>query len=106
MPIALGHPNEGHGCKLEEDGKSFVFLADNELGFRHEGGLDYVEYLNFCRGADLLIHDAEYTEEEDKKAKGWGYSVYNDALKLALNANIKNLGLFHHNQERVDECRK
>lgn len=103
-PIALSHPNQGNGYKFEEDGKCFVFLTDNELGFRHKGGLDYQDYLDFSRGADLLIHDAEYTEEEYEKTRGWGHSVYKDAVKLALNANVKKLGLFHHNQERVDEA--
>ncbi|PKN73984.1 MAG: MBL fold metallo-hydrolase [Deltaproteobacteria bacterium HGW-Deltaproteobacteria-10] len=103
-PIALSHPNQGSGYKFEEDGKCFVFLTDNELGFRHEGGLDYADYLNFSRGADLLVHDAEYTEEEYKKTRSWGHSVYKDALKLALEANVKQLGLFHHNQERFDDA--
>ena len=103
-PIALSHPNQGSGYKFEEDGKCFVFLTDNELGFHHEGGLDYQDYLNFSKGADLLIHDAEYTEEEYKKTRGWGHSVYKDALKLALDANVKKLGLFHHNQERFDDA--
>jgi phosphoribosyl 1,2-cyclic phosphodiesterase len=114
-PIVLSHPNQGNGYKFTEDNsKSFVFLTDNELGFRHEGGLDYNDYLNFSRGADLLIHDAEFTEEEYKKTRGWGHSVYKDALRLALDAGVKTLGLFHHNQERfdagvdamVDECRR
>ncbi len=113
-PIALSHPNQGTGYKFTENGKCFVFLTDNELGFQHEGGLSYEEYLEFCRGADLLIHDAEYKEDEYKKTRGWGHSTYNDALRLALDAGVKKLGLFHHNQERfdadidtmVDECRK
>jgi phosphoribosyl 1,2-cyclic phosphodiesterase len=113
-PIALSHPNQGNGYKFEEDGKCFVFLTDNELGFRHEGGLEYQDYLQFSHGADLLIHDAEFTEEEYRKTRGWGHSVYKDALKLALEAGVKKLGLFHHNQERfdaaieamVDECHK
>ena len=87
-PIALSHPNQGSGYKFEEDGKCFVFLTDNELGFHHEGGLDYQDYLNFSQGADLLIHDAEYTEKEYKKTRGWGHSVYKDTLKLALDANV------------------
>ena len=101
-PIALSHPNGGSGYKFEEDGKCFVFLTDNELGFRHEGGLDYQDYLNFSRGADFLIHDAEYTEEEYKKTRKWGHSAYKDALNLALEAGAEKLGLFHHNQERFD----
>jgi phosphoribosyl 1,2-cyclic phosphodiesterase len=101
-PIALSHPNQGTGYKFEEDGKCFVFLTDNELGYKHEGGLDFQDYLNFSRGADLLIHDAEYKEEEYKKTRSWGHSVYKDALNLALDAGVKKLGLFHHNQERFD----
>ena len=113
-PIALSHPNKGTGYKFEEDGKSFVFLTDNELGFRHEGGLDFQDYLEFSKGADLLFHDAEYKEEEYKRNRGWGHSFYKDVVTLALEAGVKNLGLFHHNQERVDaeideivsDCRK
>ena len=88
-PIALSHPNQGTGYKFEEDGKCFVFLTDNELGYKHEGGLDFQDYLKFSRGADLLIHDAEYNEEEYKKTRSWGHSVYIDALNLALDAGVK-----------------
>ncbi|HOW57270.1 MAG TPA: MBL fold metallo-hydrolase, partial [Smithellaceae bacterium] len=102
-PIALSHPNQGSGYKFEEDGKCFVFLTDNELGFRHEGGLDYQDYFNFCRGADILFHDAEFKENEYKKTRGWGHSYYHDALRLAMEAQVKAFGLFHHNQERFDE---
>jgi len=101
-PIALSHPNQGNGYKFEEDGRCFVFLTDNELGFRHEGGLDYPDYLEFARHADLLIHDAEYDEMDYKKTRGWGHSLYQDSLRLALEAGVKKLGLFHHNQERYD----
>lgn len=101
-PIALSHPNQGSGYKFEEGGKSFIFLTDNELGYKHEGGLDFQDYLDFSRDADLLFHDAEYKEEEYKKTRGWGHSYYKDALKLAIEAGVKKLGLFHHNQERID----
>jgi ribonuclease BN (tRNA processing enzyme) len=102
-PIALSHPNQGMGYEFAEDGKRFVFLTDNELGHRHEGGLDYQAYLDFSRGADLLIHDAEFTAEEYKHTRGWGHSLYTDALHLALDAGVKKFGLFHHNQERFDD---
>ena len=101
-PIPLSHPNQGQGFKFTEDGKSFVFLTDNELRFKHPGGLDFQDYLDFSTGADLLIHDAEYTEEDYKKTKTWGHSVYKDALKLAIDAGVEKLGLYHHNQERFD----
>ena len=113
-PIALSHPNQGMGYRFVENGRSFVFLTDNELSFQHPGGLLYDDYLRFSQGADLLIHDAEYDEEDYRKTRTWGHSVYKDALRLALEARVKRLGLFHHNQERsdraigviVDDCRK
>jgi phosphoribosyl 1,2-cyclic phosphodiesterase len=102
-PIALSHPNQGTGFKFSEAGKNVVFLTDNELEFRHEGGLDYNDYREFCRDADLLIHDAEYRDEEYTKIRGWGHSTIEQATRLALDADVKQLGLFHHNQDRSDD---
>ena len=101
-PIQLNHPNQGQGYKFTEDGKSFVFITDNELSLRHTGGGEYQDYVRFADGADLLIHDSEYTEAQYKMTKGWGHSVYTDALRLALDAGVGQFGLFHHNQERSD----
>lgn len=103
-PIALSHPNGGEGYRFEEEGKSFVFLTDNELTHKHSGGLDFQDYCDFSAGADLLIHDAEYNEADYKKTIKWGHSTYKDALQLALDAGVKSFGLFHHNQERADQA--
>lgn len=103
VPIPVSHPNRGSGYKIIDDGKTFVFLTDNELEFTHPGGLTAKEYADFSAGADLLIHDAEYTPEEYKKTIKWGHSRYTDALDLAVKSGIKKLGLFHINQERTDK---
>jgi len=103
FPINLSHANGGLGFKFVERDKSFVFLTDNELGHRHRGGLTMPDYVEFARNADLLIHDAEYTPEEIAVTRGWGHSTYLEALELAINANVAQLGLFHHNQDRNDE---
>ena len=66
-------------------------------------GLHFEDYLKFCSGVDLLIHDAEYTPEEYKTYMDWGHSVYTDALDLAQQAAVKKLGLFHLNPERTDK---
>jgi len=113
-PISLSHPNQGLGYKFSEDGKSFVFLTDNELGYKHPGALDYNAYVDFSYQADLLIHDAEFMDNDYIKTKTWGHSTYKRAVQLAIDAKVKKLGLFHHNQERsdilvdgiVDDCRK
>ena len=102
VPIALSHPNGGSGYKLIEDGNTFVFLTDNELGFMHPGGMTFDDYAAFAEGADLLIHDAEYTPKEYKQYIEWGHSVYTDVVELARKARVKKLGLFHLNQERAD----
>ncbi len=103
IPIRLSHPNGGSGYKFIEDGKTFVFLTDNELGFLHPGGLEPEKYMEFSTGADLLIHDAEFTPEEYGTTIDWGHSVYTEVVDLALNANVKKLGLFHLNQDRTDD---
>jgi phosphoribosyl 1,2-cyclic phosphodiesterase len=103
-PIPLSHPNQGMGFRFEEGGKSFVFLTDNELTYRHPGGLEYEDYCAFAKGADLLVHDAEYRPQDYRKTRRWGHSVYTDTLRLALDAGVGRLGLFHHNQERTDEA--
>jgi ribonuclease BN (tRNA processing enzyme) len=102
FPINLSHPNVGMGYKFMEDEKTFVFLTDNELGYRHRNGMTFDEYADFAKDADLLIHDAEYTPEQYKSVKTWGHSNYFDALNLALTARVKRFGLFHHNQDRSD----
>jgi len=103
VPIQISHPNSGKGYKFIEDGKAFVFLTDNELGFVHPGGLPSTDYHQFCRGADLLIHDAEFTPQEYNLSIEWGHSSYLDVLDLAFQAEVKQLGLFHLNQERTDD---
>ncbi len=102
-PILLSHPNQGLGYKLTEDGKDFVFLTDNELGHLHPGGCEAKTYTEFARDAELLVHDAEFSDAEYASKKTWGHSTYQQAVSLALDADVKRLGLFHHNQERTDD---
>ncbi|PID77853.1 MAG: MBL fold metallo-hydrolase [Deltaproteobacteria bacterium] len=102
-PIKLNHPDSGCGYKFEEDGKIFVFLTDNELGYVHNGGLSIEDYAIFSKNADLLIHDSEYNDEDYKKKKTWGHSTVNQAAELAKMAGVKALGLFHHDQDKHDD---
>ncbi len=102
--VDASHPNRGAGFRIEENGRSLVYLTDNELSLRHRGGLSFEEYAVFCQGADLLIHDAEFTPEEYPQRRGWGHSHFADAARLAREAGVGTLGLFHHNQERTDEA--
>jgi phosphoribosyl 1,2-cyclic phosphodiesterase len=102
-PIPLSHPNGGWGCRIDESGKSFVFLTDNELGYVHKDGLRHSDYVEASARADLLIHDAQYTADEYKKKKTWGHSAYSDVTMLAMSARVKQVGFFHHDPERTDD---
>jgi phosphoribosyl 1,2-cyclic phosphodiesterase len=102
-PILLSHPGQGIGYKFSEGEKHFVFLTDNEPDHPHPGGLGFEAYRDFAKGADLLIHDAQYTAAEYPHTKGWGHSLYTDALRLGMEAGVKRLGLFHHDPDRTDE---
>jgi len=102
--IPLNHPGGGVGYRFTQGDKRFVFLTDNELGFRHKGGKSIAQYEEFARDADLLLHDAQYTTEEyERLNKSWGHSSFDDAFSLAVKAKVKKLGFCHHDQERSDE---
>ena len=100
--IALNHPNNGQGVKIIENKKSLVYITDNELGIEYATGSSFEEFKDFCKDADVLLHDSEFTEEDYKTKKGWGHSYYLDALNLAIKANVKKFILIHHNQDRKD----
>ena len=56
----------------------------------------------FFRGADLLVHDTQYTAKEYQKKKGWGHSTFEWAINAAHRAGVKHLVLFHHDPLRTD----
>jgi len=102
IPVPISHPNNGYGFKIVEDGVVFVFIPDNELDYTHEGGLPREDYIQFCQGADLLMHDAQYTDDEYQAKKGWGHTSFTAVLQMSLQAEVKRFGLFHHDPDHTD----
>jgi phosphoribosyl 1,2-cyclic phosphodiesterase len=102
--IPLSHPNGGVGYRIEEGGRSVVFLTDNELGSVLPGGRTRSEYAAFAAGADLLLHDGELNAEEYQTRRGWGHSTWEDAFGLALEAGVRRFGIWHHNMLRDDDA--
>ena len=100
--VPLNHPNGGYGYKFVENGKTFIFIPDNEFGFAHENGPTREDYIALFRDVDLLIHDAQYTEDEYRHTRGWGHSTYADATDVAIASNVKSFGMFHHDPDRTD----
>jgi phosphoribosyl 1,2-cyclic phosphodiesterase len=93
--------------RIEEDGRSLVYVTDVDYP---ESGPD-AETVAFARGADLLIHEAFYTQDERRKGASvaatpvlekHGHATFAEATELALRANVKSLLYTHHHPDRTD----
>ena len=86
---------------------ALVYVSDNELGQTDKYGTTpsgwRERFVEFVRGAKVLVHDTTYTTEEYDHHRGWGHSTYRDGVELALEAGIGTLVLFHHEPRRTDE---
>jgi phosphoribosyl 1,2-cyclic phosphodiesterase len=98
------HPSVTLVYKFTRDGKSFIYMTDNEL--KYEENTNSVEYDNlvkFCYGCDYLIHDAMFDALLEKNSKGWGHSSNISLAEFSIHANVKNILLFHYNPDYSDE---
>ncbi|MBI4051760.1 MAG: response regulator [Elusimicrobia bacterium] len=101
------HPTTTLCFKLEMKGKKIVYCPDSEIYGEEATALqDYDEKLaNFCEGADILIHNAQFTEEDYEKHKKEGHSCPTNVLELAAErAQVKEVVLFHHDASYSDEA--
>ena len=92
------HPGGAYSFRIERRGKVLVVCTDVEHGEQIDPRL-----VELARGADLLIHDAQYTAEELQKRRGWGHSSFDKAMQVAEMAGVKRLALTHHDPEHDDE---
>jgi len=93
------------GYRIEYGGSALVYVPDNELeGEEPDLGEDWrSRFIDFIGGADVLIHDAMFTEEEYPSKIGWGHSTFRQNLDLADEAGVKKLLFFHHAPRRTDD---
>ena len=105
--MLLHHPGQCLGYRIEYKGRSVCYITDNELFLESdEEHFDpfYVKRLvRFIEGADLLITDTTYTDEEYATKIGWGHSCVSQVVDLAAQAKVKNLYLFHHDPDQNDD---
>jgi phosphoribosyl 1,2-cyclic phosphodiesterase len=103
------HPGGALGYRFGAGGDSagsLVYISDNELGSeaRYPDPPRWRERLvEFVGGARVLVHDSMYTADEYRAFVGWGHSSIEQALELALDAEVERLVLFHHRPERTDD---
>lgn len=118
----VNHPGICAGYRLFTSAGSLAYLPDNEpyealklqLAGKGKDGIDDEEARNFAeterakmieflRDCDVAILDAQYTDEEYERHVGWGHSSLSSVVRLALDANVKKVLLFHHDPTHDDE---
>jgi len=97
--VPLNHPNEATGYRFEYKGTSVCYVTDTE----HSKGQLNPSILSLIRGADLVIYDCTYTDEEFEHRIGWGHSTWQEGIRLARAAGAKQLAIFHHDPDHDDD---
>jgi phosphoribosyl 1,2-cyclic phosphodiesterase len=100
--IPINHPGGGYGYRIDDDGMSCIYITDNELDPPGKVTTTYDQWVDFCSGVDVLIHDAQYLESDMPYKHGWGHSLASQARQLAVDAEVGCLVLFHHDPDRLD----
>ncbi len=107
----INHPGKAMGYVITFEGTKICYFTDNEIVPASVAGKSVSKYKSGVRekilalisDADLLIHDAQYTDEEYKTRVGWGHSPISEVLKLARDGRVSKLALFHHDPDHIDE---
>ena len=115
----VNHPGGCAGYRLNTSAGSGAFLPDHEPYefFLHSprannmspeqtkktAANDRAGLVQFLHGSDILILDAQYTDEEYEKYIGWGHGSVSSAVSLALDAEVHRLLLFHHDPNHDDQ---
>ena len=100
----LNHPGGCTGFRVETSQGSLGFLPDHEPWGKDapNAETDRASLVEFVRRLDVLILDAQYTAEEFPHKIGWGHGCLRDSVKLAIEAGVRRLVLFHHDPSRTD----
>ncbi len=99
------HPGVTMGYRITAGGASLAYVPDHEpaLGMRaFPGAAEWTSGFDLIAGADLLIHDVQYTEEEYAARVGWGHSTFEQVTDLAAQAGVGTLVSFHHDPAHDD----
>ena len=96
---SLKHPGGAIGYRVEHGGRAIAYVTDTE----HEPGELDANVLELIEGADLMIYDCTYTEEEFALYRGYGHSTWLQGAELCRAANTKRLAIFHHYPGRSDD---
>lgn len=95
----LNHPNGATGYRFDHNGVSLCYVTDTE----HVLGKMDQHILSLIEGADLVIYDCTYTDQEFPSKVNWGHSTWEEGMRLCRAAGAKKLAIFHHDPDHDDE---
>jgi phosphoribosyl 1,2-cyclic phosphodiesterase len=94
----LNHPDGATGYRIEFAGKTVAYITETE----HHAGQSDPEVLKLMHHADIAIYDSTYTDEEYATHRHWGHSTWEEGVRLARKAHVKQLVIFHHDPSHTD----
>ncbi len=100
------HPGPTLGYRLVDDTGTLAYLPDHEPALgdgKFPSAPEWTSGFDLMNGADVLVHDAQYTEDEYQLRKGWGHSTFDQTVALATMADVGTLVTFHHDPSHSDE---
>jgi len=99
------HPGPTLGFRIESGDAVLAYVPDHEpaLAGIEDRTLDWLSAGAIARGADYLLHDSQYLEDEYPTKIGWGHSSVADAVAYSRAVGAERLVLFHHEPERSDQ---
>jgi len=98
----IPHTGPTNGYRIELDGYVIVYIPDHQEPVEDPTVVD-ASVIDLCAGADLLIHDAQFTADELKARPDWGHCTPAFAVEVAAQAGVKQLCMFHHDPWHDDE---
>ena len=121
---SVHHPGTTYGYNIRVNDKNILYVSDNECQYLNKAiRMKYGEFneeerelydamqkeeyeseLQLIKGADILIHDAQYTPADYVHKRGWGHSCYIDTVNTAIDAGVRELYLYHHDPNYDDEA--
>jgi ribonuclease BN (tRNA processing enzyme) len=95
----LRHPGGCLGFRIENDGHVFTYCTDSS----HAEGQLTENALALAQGADLLVHDAQYSPEQREEFPEYGHSSWLEAVQVGMEAKVGCLALFHYDPNASDD---
>jgi ribonuclease BN (tRNA processing enzyme) len=99
------HPGPTVGFRIEADGATVAYMPDHEpalLGDFASRSRDWISGASVAGDADLLLHDAQFSDDEYAERVGWGHSSVESAVAYANAVGARRLVLFHHDPHHAD----